>query len=191
MMKANFNLCIHCPAFFLLTEERKKIIEKREFKRDKYISSIETVRLILLGESVPRDRYFYDLETYYNNRGLRYTLKKEFRKLDVDDGSFLQSFNEKGIVLFDCALCPIHKLENNVKKREAATYCFLNHTQMHIIKYQDIPIVTIFPNHRGFLKTRISSTIMSRIIANFSFTDQSGLNDLYEKIKTNKIDGNL
>lgn len=182
-MNDQYLKCQKCPAFHLLNEERKQQIEKWEYKRDNYIKRIKKVKLILLGESMPSKRYFYDLEKDYNEDGLRYTLKKEFNKLDLDDSLFLVSMSRKGIILFDCALCPIHKLEDNVAKRKAATHCFINITIDNLNKFPDVPIATIFPQHRGFLKREIPEEILSRVIGGFGFSDQTGLRELYERIK--------
>lgn len=94
-MENRYSKCQKCPAFHLLTEERMDRIEKWEYKRDQYIRKMKKVRLILLGESMPANRYFYDLTTEYKNTGLRYTLKKEFDKLDLSDSLFLESFCKK------------------------------------------------------------------------------------------------
>lgn len=145
---------------------------------------MKKVRLILLGESMPADRYFYDLNTEYGNRGLRYTLKKEFDILEIDDGLFLESFCKKGIVIFDCALCPLHCLDNNAQKRQAATHCFLYYNIEYLNRYPDAPIATIFPKNRGFLKSEIPKEILSRIKDRFRFSDQTGLRELYEAMKT-------
>jgi hypothetical protein len=180
-----YSKCQKCPAFSdnLLTEVRKQQIEKWEYKRDQYIKRMKKVNLILLGESMPEVRYFYDINTEYNDRGLRYTLKKEFEKLELSDSLFLQSMSRKGIVLYDCALCPIYKLEDNVAKRKAATHCLLTINIENLNKYPDVPIATIFPQHRGFLKREIPEEIKYRIKGEYGFEDQTGLRGLYEEIK--------
>jgi hypothetical protein len=178
-----YSKCQKCPAFNLLSDERKQQVERWENKRDNYIKRMKKVRLILIGESIPANRYFYDVNSDYNEQGLRYTLKKEFNKLDLSDEMFLESMVRKGIILFDCALCPLHRLEDNTLRREAATYCFLSINIQHLINYPSTPIVTIFPNHLGFLRTKIPSGIMEREIGRFSFTDQTGLSQVYEKFK--------
>ncbi|MCO5256309.1 MAG: hypothetical protein M9926_06060 [Lentimicrobium sp.] len=188
-METKYAKCQKCPAYHLLDEQRKRIIEKWEYKREKYVSRMKQVRLILLGESMPANRYFYDLETEYKDGGLRYTLKKEFGRLDIDDSLFLQSLTRKGIALFDCALCPIYLLEDNVAKRAAATHCLLTINQTHTLKYPEVPIATIFPSRRGFLKTEIPPKLLNRVVGEFSFSDQTGLSELYENVKQRQLLG--
>jgi hypothetical protein len=57
----------------------------------------------------------------------------------------------------------------------------INH--VYLRKYPEVPIVTIFPAKMGFLKTEIPVEIISRVKGEFSFSDQTGLNQLYENIK--------
>jgi hypothetical protein len=182
-MDNKYSKCQKCPAFHILSDERKDIIEKWEYKRDKYIERMKRVKLILLGESMPADRYFYDINTIYEYDGLRYTLKKEFGKLEISDSLFLESMVRKGIVLFDCALCPLYLLDNNVLRRKAATHCFLTINNFQLQEHPDIPIATIFPANLGYLKTEIPVEITSRVKGEFVFSDQTGLNQLYESLK--------
>ncbi len=181
-MNEKYSKCSKCPAYRLLDSKRKALIERWERKRDSYLSHTKQVKLILLGESIPASRYFYDIETDYQDSGLRYSLKKEFGKLELNDSQFLMSMTRKGIVLFDCALCPLHQLYDNVTKRHAATYCFLTITHETISKFPDSPIVTVFPAHRGWLKTEIPYEIRNQVKGEFSFSDQSGLSDLYNQL---------
>jgi len=178
-----YSKCQKCPAFHLLSEERKQKVDKWEYKRDKYIERMKSIKLILLGESMPANRYFYDINTDYENRGLRYSLKKEFNKLEISDSLFLESMVRKGIVLFDCALCPLYLIDNNALRRKAATHCFMSINHVYLRKHPEVPIVTIFPAKMGFLKTEIPVEIISRVKGEFSFSDQTGLNQLYENIK--------
>ena len=182
-MENKYSKCLKCPAFHLLSEERKQKVDKWEYKRDKYIERMKSIKLILLGESMPANRYFYDINTDYENRGLRYSMKKEFNKLEISDSLFLESMVRKGIVLFDCALCPIYLIDNNTLRRKAATHCFMSINHVYLRKYPEVPIVTIFPAKMGFLKTEIPVEIISRVKGEFSFSDQTGLNQLYENIK--------
>lgn len=180
-MLNKYSKCQKCPAFHLLTDDRIHQIEQWEFKRDQYLKRTKHVLLILLGESMPANRYFYDINTKYENGGLRYTLKREFNKLEVADSEFLQFLTRTGIVLFDCALCPLHLLKNNTEKRKAATYCLLSINHKHLTQNPSIPIVTIFPKSRGYLKSYIPDEIKIRIVGEMSFMDQSGLKILYER----------
>ncbi len=177
-----FNKCRKCPAFHLLTEERKAQIDRWEYKRQKSIDRIKEVKLILVGESMPASRYFYDLETEYND-GMRYNLKEEFGQLDISDSQFLESFRRKGIVLFDAALCPIHQLEKGKIRRAAATYCLLTQNAVQIESFPSVPIVTIFPSKKGWKKTEIPLNIRSRVVDEFGFSNVEGLRNLYLSIK--------
>ena len=182
-MDDKYSKCQKCPAFHLLSEERKQKIERWEYKRDRYIERMKRVKLILLGESMPANRYFYDLNTDYENSGLWFTLKKEFNKLEISDSLFLESMVRYGIVLFDCALCPLFELDANTLRCKAATHCLMSINQIHLRQNPDVPIVTIFPSKMGFLKSDIPVEILLRVKCEFSFSNQSGLNQLYEKMK--------
>ncbi|MBP7678786.1 MAG: hypothetical protein KA096_00010 [Bacteroidales bacterium] len=181
-MKNRYLKCSRCPAFYLLTEPRKIQIENWEYRRDKYIDRINKVKLILLGESMPAGRYFYDLSSDYDIGGLRFTLKQEFNKSELPDGLFLESLVRKGIILFDCALCPLHKMSNNTLRREAATYCFLTINIEHMLSYPKITYVTIFPSHLGFKRNEIPVEILIREKCRYSFSDQAGLYELYNNL---------
>lgn len=190
-MSKRYAKCLKCPAYHLLTNERKSLIERWEGRRERYLSRTKKVRLILLGESMPASRYFYDIETDYEDGGLRYTLKKEFSKLELDDSQFLMSMARKGIVLFDCALCPLHifrkndlpEININKLRRYAATYCFQTITGLELEKYPDVPIVTIFPSNMGWLRNEIPFSVRKQVVGECIFSDQTGLAELYEKIK--------
>jgi hypothetical protein len=179
-----YSRCQKCPAFHLLSSDRKQQVERWEYKRHNYVKRMKKVRLLLLGESIPANRYFYDVNSDYNGQGLRYTLKKEFNKLDLSDEMFLESIVRKGIILYDCALCPLHRIEDKSIRQEAATYCFLTINIQHLFNYPTTPFVTIFPANLGFLRTKIPSEIMEREIGRYSFTDQAGLNQRYEEVKS-------
>jgi len=179
-----YSKCRKCPAFHLLTEKRKELIERWEYKRQNNINRMKRIKLLLVGESMPANRYFYDLETEYNN-GMRYNLKKEFGQSEISDSLFLESFRRKGIVLLDTALCPLYKLEkgNNTIKRKAATYCLLTQTVEQIQSFTDVPIVTIFPSNRGWKKSEIPIKIQNRVVGSCGFNDLSGLKEYYLLIK--------
>jgi len=167
----------------LLTEERKKIVERWEERRSNYIKKIKTVKLILLGESIPNSRYFYDVNSEYNTEGLRYTMKKEFSKTNISDSEFLLFLSRKGIILYDCALCPLHKLDDNTARRHAATYCFLTITNKELQKHSHlIPIATAFPKKKGLLISKISENINARIKQSYPFSSQKGLFDFYNNL---------
>ncbi len=177
-MENKYSKCQKCPAFHLLSDERKDKVEMWEYKRDKYIARMKSVKLILLGECIEADRYFYDINTLYPYDGLRYALKKEFGKVEISDSLFLESMARKGIVLYDCALCSIYLIENNVLRRKAATHCFLTINRFNLDEYPGTPVATLFPAGQGYIKNEIPEQILSRVKVEFSDTDQSGLSEL-------------
>lgn len=178
-MENKYSKCQKCPAFHLLSEERKDKIEMWEYKRDKYIARMTSVKLILLGECIEADRYFYDINTLYPYDGLRYTLKIEFGKVEISDSLFLESMARKGIVLFDCALCPLYLIENNALRRKAATHCFITINRFNLNEHPGIPIATVFPAGQGYIKKEIPAEILSRVKGEFSDADQAGLSELF------------
>lgn len=187
-MKDRFLDCFSCPASHLLTESRKRTILKWESKRQSNIDRMKKIRLILLGESMPSKRYFYDINTSYEDNGMRYNLKKEFDQSELTDVQFFQSFRRKGIVLHDCGFCPVHKLNSNTEKRNAATFCLLTQNIEFLHLTPEIPIITIFPFNRGWLKNEVPDSIKKRIIAEFSFNKIKGIKDLYNEIKSKDHD---
>ena len=140
-----------CPSFYLLTEERKKQIKSWLLAFSENLSQIDKVRLILLGESIPDKRYFYDVNSDYTNDGLRYDLRKGLGiNSDTELFTYLQ---KKGIVILDCALCPLHRIKDCKKQRHSATHCFKLHAEIFIKNHPNIPIYSFFPSNRGLLKT--------------------------------------
>ena len=93
----------------------------------------------------------------------------------------------KGIALYDCALCPLYLIDNNALRRKAATHCFMSINNVYLRKHPEVPLVTIFPAKIGFLKTEIPVEIISRVKGEFSFSDHTGLSQLYESIKESKL----
>lgn len=181
----NWSKCLKCPAYHLLDDNRKHRIEIWEGRKEKYVRRIKKLRLILVGESMPANRYFYDINSDYENGGMRINLQKEFDQMEISESQFLESFTRKGIILHDCALCPLYLLKGHslAMFRKIATYCFLTHNMDMVTANENVPIATIFPSNRGWLKTEIPWDIRSRINAEFSFSNLTGLKDLYLKIK--------
>ncbi len=182
----NWSKCNKCPASFLLDDQRKNQIEMWERRKNSYISRIKKVRLVLVGESMPGSRYFYDINTDYEMDGMRFNLQKEFDQMEISESQFLESFVRKGIILHDCALCPLYKLKDTsaALMREVATYCLLTHNIELLNETKEIPIATIFPSNRGWLKTKLPWEIRNRIVGEFSFGDLHGLKALFQKIKS-------
>jgi hypothetical protein len=100
----------------------------------------------------------------------------------VPSGSDEDLFNymhEKGILLVDCALCPLHKLSDNTDKILAATLCLKYNTKPYLNLNKTAPIITIFPYQRGFA-TNTFPEIEKRIINKFHFSRLSGLKSFIE-----------
>ena len=167
--------CSKCPADYLFNEEK---IEKNENLRELILDNLEEVKYYLLGESTPANRFVYDLNTKYEESGLRYNLRNELVDggTDVDLIHYLQ---EKNVLITDCALCPLHKMNNKADQRTAATLCLKRHTYKYLNLYPNAPIITFFPSNRGYIKSEIPE-YNSRIKAEFSFSNLEGLKDLIE-----------
>jgi len=171
-MKRKELKCDGCPALPLRTKDQLHRIKQWEKLRTKEIETMIEIKLYLLCESIPANRFFYDLDSEYDNGGLRYNLKEE---LELDsDYDVLEYFSQNGIVLADCALCPLHQLDSNTEKRHAATFCLKNNTYKILDINPNAPIVTIFPKHRGYLKTDFPE-IEKRKVDEFSFNNLYGL----------------
>ena len=172
-MKPSEFKCDGCPAIGLKSDKGQFLkIKQWEKMREKAIDEIAQIKLYLLCESIPADRFFYDLDRDYENRGLRFNIKEEL-ELDSDQ-DVLWYFRKWGIVLADCALCPLFQLESNAAKKHAASLCLRNNT-IHILNINpEAPIITIFPTHRGYLKNEFPE-VDKRKVEEFSFNDLSGL----------------
>ena len=153
-----FKECNECPCSHLLTEERKKRILIWNNSFYKNLSKIKDVKLILLGESMPADRYFYDKQSCYND-GFRYNLKVNLNiSSDEELFSYLQ---KKGVIVIDCAFCPLHCLSTKKARRHSATYCLQRHNKKIILDYPSAPIFSFFPSKLGYLKSEIQDIIVT------------------------------
>jgi len=165
--------CTDCPAHNL--KDRQCILQ-RESLRDGIAKLLPKINLYLLCESLPRNRFFYDETSNYLNGGLRYNLRRELVGSGSDRDLF-RYLSKQGIILVDCALCPLFKLENKTERRYAATLCLQNNTFPYLDLNPGAPIITIFPAHCGFLQRPLES-IKERIIGNFRFSKLRGLKKL-------------
>jgi len=173
--------CESCPAQHLLNFE---LIEKNEKLREIALTAIDNVRLILLGESTPANRFVYDLNTDYSNNGLRFNLRYEL--VDGNGDKELMSYlTNNGIIILDTALCPLHKLNSKKDRRDASTICLKRHTIKYFNYLKAVPIITFFPSRCGFKKSEIN-ILNSRIKAEFSFSDLKGLKEIIESIISEK-----
>ena len=88
-------------------------------------------------------------------------------------------FRELGVVVYDCAYCPLHRMETKSDQRHAATVCLKNYKR-HFLHQNTCPIITFFPAKRGFLKSELPE-ISSRIVAEFRFSSLQGIREAISK----------
>ena len=169
--------CTNCPAEYLRDNQLSKI-RRWEGQRFQEYRLLHEIKLYLLGESIPAGRFFYDQASKYSKNGLRYLLKKELVG-NGTEGELFTYLRERGILLVDCAICPLHKLKCNNDKILSATFCLQRNTISNLYLNPIAPIITIFPKNRGFLKESLPN-IQNRIIGQFQF---SKLNDLKKTIE--------
>jgi len=155
------------------------------------------IKLYILTESIPYSRFVYDVQSNYRVKvGLRTRLCKELINArcppNVRHCNHCQNFNvlldylrNEGILIVDCAFCPLHLLENKFKNRRyAATLCLNNNTIEYLKVTPNAPIITIFPCNCGFLR-RKKPYVQSRVVEEFSFSNLEGLKDAIEQILGN------
>jgi len=174
-MKLIDGKCNSCPAFHQRSPEQ---IERIEYWYALFLGElrqIKPVKVILLGESYPATRYFYDLDSNYENRGLMYNLKQEFGI--STNKKMIIKFRELGVVVYDCAFCPLHLLENKTDQRHAATHCLKSY-KLEFFKENTAPIITFFQSKRGFLKSDLPEIEKDRIAGAFNFNSLHGIKNL-------------
>ena len=165
--------CRNCPARVLRTKEQVKKIEKLHDIFLSELANINPIKVILLGESFPENRYFYDIDSNYEHGVLMFNLKKEYGiQTNIE---MIMKFRELGVVIYDCAYCPLFRLDTKTDQRHAATVCLKNYKR-HFLHQNTCPIITFFPAKRGFLKSELSE-IASRIIAEFKFSSLQGIEE--------------
>src|SRR5258706_4838593 len=122
--------CEDCPALYLRDKQLAKI-NRWETIREEVTLSIEKINLYLLGESIPANRFFYDKSTDYSMDGLRYFMRLELADGGSDDQLFAY-LKDNGILLVDCALCPLHRLKEQNDKILGATFCLQRNTMGYL-----------------------------------------------------------
>jgi hypothetical protein len=173
-MKVTRQRCAGCPADGLLDISA---IKRTEEPRQQALDRIAgRPALILLAESRPANRFVYDPDSDYSHLGLRTYLRRELTGTD-DDAALFSFLDRRRVWIADCALCPLYLLKTNKQKRHAATECLLRYTRAHLDQYPEVPIATVFPAHRGFLKLEVPD-IQERVVRAFDFSDLSGLRRL-------------
>ena len=153
------------------------------------------VKLYILAESIPRTRFVYDRRSNYHERharkGLRTWLCKELLGVscppDIGHCSqcphldrLLELLRCKGILIVDCALCPLHRLDKKDRRR-AATLCLQNNTKRYLDIAPNAPIITVFPAGCGFLRRQLPN-VQRRVVREFAFENLSGLKSTIEQI---------
>jgi hypothetical protein len=166
--------CLGCPALSLRTESQLKMINHWHQLQTEQLHAIQHPAIIILCESMPANRYIYDLQTSYKSRGLRYDLKKELYSTAISDEEFIDKLCKDKILIVDCGYCPLHNLDNNTQKRHAATICLQRHNLAVFQQFPDVPVVTIFPKKRGFLKRELPD-LSNLIVARYDFGNLTGL----------------
>ena len=151
------------------------------------------IKLYILTESIPNGRFVYDPQSNYrNNNGLRkqlcIVLINANYPPNINHCSQCPNFNmllnylrDKGILIVDCALCPLHMLNRFSGRRHAATICLNNNTGIYLNVTPNAPIITIFPRNCGFLKTK-KPHVQNRVIKELSFSNLAGLKNAIEQI---------
>lgn len=174
--------CDNCPAKPWKDRQLCKIT-KWESIRKRIADSLPTINLYLLGESIPYNRFVYDEDSDYSANGLRYYLRAELIGSHSDDKLY-EYLKQRGILLVDCALCPLHKLKSNKKKRrDAATLCLKRNTLPYLEINISAPVITIFPSGCGFACGSMPQ-VERRIAARFQFTRLAGLKNTIERLLT-------
>jgi len=167
----NDSKCKSCHALRLRTVEQMEKIKRWHSMFILELNQIEEIKLILLGESYPKNLYFYDLDSNYEYGGLMYNLRQEFGvSLNAD---MIKLFRELGVIVYDCAYCPLCKLDNKVEQRHAATYCLKSYKLDFFNKY-NVPIITFFPSKRGLLKRELPE-ISRKICSEYKFDSLFGI----------------
>ena len=182
MLNVNSLNCNGCPAQNLRNLDWIKSCEHlRRLELRKILEKVGRVKLFLLAESIPSDKFFYNLRSASK---LRKTIMEEMGVAGAYE--LLELFRRKGVLLVDAALCPLHKLKKRSLRRQAATLCLERNTHVYLEQNHDAPIVTIFPRRCGALKrSKIYQSIKHRIIANLNFSKPLGLKDIIMKLNCN------
>jgi hypothetical protein len=123
------------------------------------------------------ERSFYEIESAQENWSVRELQRK------INSGLFERLALSKDKKKIKQLAANLYLIDNNVLRWKAATHCFMLINHIYLRKYLEVPIVTIFPAKMGFQKTEIPVEIISRVKGEFSFSDQTGLNQLYENLK--------
>ena len=166
--------CSGCPAL-VLRDECLEWIGHCEELRELELSRMKSVKCFILTESIPYRNFIYDLNT---RSRLRSNLIREFNVESPQE--LLNYLREKGVLIVDLALCPLHRFgKKKSLRRRAATLCFERHTYKYVELYPEAKIVLIVPYRCGLLKrSRAYGMIKNRIVAEFKFSRIDGLREI-------------
>jgi len=159
------------------------------------------IKLYILAESIPQNRFVYDRDSDYRKgddrkRGLRKNLCEELlgRCLEhVKSCRECRNFDElmeylrsRGILIVDCALCPLHKISQTKIRVKAAVNCLKNNNIRHLEISRDAPVIAILPDKvKSSLIKNLKGSLPEigiRIVKDFQFTHLEGLKSAIEQI---------
>lgn len=177
--------CSTCPAKLFINVQLKHI-ESSEYYREFHLQRIKEIKLILLCESIPAERFFYNPKSVYEGSGLRYLMREELTPNGTEEDLFEFMINN-GIILFDCALCPLHKFGSDYSLRIiAAKYCLEHNNIAKLNEFSTVPIIKIFPKNSDFDEASFPD-VKTRIIKRYEFRKIYGLKQF---LKDNKFISN-
>uniref|UniRef100_A0A7J2TLC4 Uncharacterized protein n=1 Tax=Archaeoglobus fulgidus TaxID=2234 RepID=A0A7J2TLC4_ARCFL len=171
----------HCEK--LREEEAKRIAERHG-----------RIKLYILAESIPKNRFVYDRDSDYR-KGLRKNLCEELLNecpKHVKSCRECRNFDElmeylrsKGILIVDCALCPLHRISQTKIRVKAAVNCLKNNNIHYLEISADAPVIAILPkNVKSSLIENLKESLPEigiRIVGDFQFTRLQGLKSTIEQ----------
>jgi len=173
----------HCEK--LREEEAQKIAERHG-----------KIKLYILAESIPQNRFVYDRDSDYRKGGLRKNLCKELlggcpksvkscrecRNFD----ELMEHLRSRGILIVDCDLCPLHKIPRTKIRVKAAVNCLKNNNIRHLEISRDAPVIAILPDKvKSSLIKNLKESLPEigiRIVKDFQFTHLEGLKRVIEQV---------
>jgi len=177
----------HCEK--LREEEAQRIAERHG-----------RIKLYILAESIPQKRFVYDRDSDYRKgddrkRGLRKNLCEELlgRCLEhVKSCRECRNFDElmeylrsRGILIVDCALCPLYRISQTKIRVKAAVNCLKNNNIHYLEISRDAPVIAILPrNVKSSLIKNLKGSLPEtggRIVRDFQFKCLQGLKSTIER----------
>jgi len=173
----------HCEK--LRKEEAQKIAERHG-----------KIKLYILAESIPQNRFVYDRDSDYRKGGLRKNLCKELlgecpksvkscRECQNFD-KLMEYLRSRGILIVDCALCPLHRMPQTKIRVKVAVNCLKNNNIHYLEISADAPVIAILPrNVKSSLIKNLKESLPEigiRIVKDFQFTHLEGLKRVIEQV---------